>query len=37
MFEKHDTTPAYLWMEHSLAQALLQLGIPWLGYSATDA
>lgn len=36
MFEKHHSTPAYLWMEHSFAQPLLHLGIPWLEYSATE-
>lgn len=36
MFEKHDTTPAYLWMEHSFAQPLLDQGIPWREYPATE-
>lgn len=36
MFEKHGSTPAYLWMDYRFAQPLMDLAIPWLEYPATE-
>ena len=36
MFEKHDTAETYLWMEQRFARALLDLGIVWHPYLASD-
>lgn len=36
MFEKHDTSGAYLWVEQRFTQAVLNSGIAWKAYPAID-